>query len=221
MTKIKGAIFDLDGTLFQSTGVWRQIDIDFLKKRGFDEVPADYVETITPMEFRQIADYTIERFGLKERAEDIMDEWNRMALDAYTNDVPLKKGVKEFLQEISDAGIQMGVATSNIANLYMPCLTRNGIVSYFHSYTECGDVGKGKRFPDIYIEAARKLGCLPEECLVFEDITDALQTAKKAGFVTVCARDEAWDYDEEFLKEIADYQIHDFSEALSLINLFR
>ena len=54
MKKIKGAIFDLDGTLLSSTDVWSKIDVEFLGKRGL-EVPEDYVETITPMEFKQIA----------------------------------------------------------------------------------------------------------------------------------------------------------------------
>ena len=61
----KGAIFDLDGTLLDSMGVWDQVDIDFLSKRGID-VPDDYMTKVAAMQFRQIAEYTIARFDLSD-----------------------------------------------------------------------------------------------------------------------------------------------------------
>lgn len=63
---LKGAIFDLDGTLLDSMGVWEQIDIQFLSSRGFD-VPGDYAQTIAPMGFLQAAEYTIRRFSCRIR----------------------------------------------------------------------------------------------------------------------------------------------------------
>lgn len=216
MKKIKGVIFDLDGTLLSSTDVWRKIDVEFLGKRGL-EVPEDYVETITPMEFKQIADYTIERFHLPETPEAVMDEWNTMAKDAYENKVQIKPGVKELLTALKKGNIPMAVATSNIEALYKPCLKRNGILEYFDAFTECGEVGRGKSFPDIYIRSAEKLGCRPEECAVFEDIIMALETAGGVGFTTVCVRDEAWDYSPEQINLVADYEVQEISQALSLI----
>ncbi len=218
--KIKGAIFDLDGTLLDSTWLWHQIDIDFLGSRGF-EVPPDYVEIITPMEFREVALYTIERFHLPEEPEAIMAEWNQMAKDAYTNQIQMKTGTKEVLEELKKNGVRMVVATSNISDLFIPCLKRNGIYEYFDAFTECSEVGKSKKFPDVYIEAAEKIHCKPEECVVFEDIVEALETAKGCGFTTICARDAAWQYDEDALKEAADFQIQQISDALSLLNQWK
>ena len=111
------------------------------------------------MEFKQIADYTIERFHLPETPEAVMDEWNTMAKDAYENKVQIKPGVKELLTALKKGNIPMAVATSNIEALYKPCLKRNGILEYFDAFTECGEVGRGKSFPDIYIRSAEKLGC--------------------------------------------------------------
>ena len=65
----KGAIFDLDGTLLDSMGVWDQVDIDFLSKRGID-VPDDYMTKVAAMQFRQIAEYTIARFSPCRNAEE-------------------------------------------------------------------------------------------------------------------------------------------------------
>ena len=67
----EGAIFDLDGTLLDSMGVWHRIDVDFLARRGF-AVPEDYQQAITPLGARDAAVYTIDRFGLKETPEALM-----------------------------------------------------------------------------------------------------------------------------------------------------
>ena len=96
LERMKGAIFDLDGTLLDSMGVWRKIDEDFLGKRGY-LVPEDYLKAITSMNFKGAADYTIERFGLNEHPEDIMEEWFAMAIAAYTYHVQLKPYVREYL----------------------------------------------------------------------------------------------------------------------------
>ena len=82
----KAAIFDLDGTLLDSMGVWDQVDIDFLGKRGI-EVPPDYMIKVSSMQFQQIAEYTIARFGLKDTPEGLMQEWDDMARVAYSTTV--------------------------------------------------------------------------------------------------------------------------------------
>ncbi|MCH5251668.1 MAG: HAD family phosphatase [Lachnospiraceae bacterium] len=214
--RLKGVIFDLDGTILDSTWVWHQIDIDFLGKYGFS-VPDDYVEKITPMGFGEAARYTIERFRLKASPEEVMAEWNEMAMEAYSKQVRLRTGTKEVLQWLKNKGIPAGVATSNNASLFEPCLINNGVYQYFHSFTEIREVSRGKEFPDIYIKEAEKLGCLPGECLVFEDIIPALKSAKQGGFVTVGVQENAWCYGAGIMKESCDYQIAEIEEAISLL----
>lgn len=219
--KLNGVIFDLDGTLLDSNWVWRQIDIDFLGKHGFS-VPEDYVEKITPMAFGEAAQYTIERFHLKAAPEEVMAEWNEMALEAYSEQVELRSGTREVLSWLKKNGVLMGVATSNNAALFEPCLRHNGIYDYFHSFTEICEVSRGKEFPDIYIKEAEKLGCAPGECLVFEDLIPALEGAKQGGFVTVGVQEKAWRYDAEKMKQSCDYCIGEVGEALLLLEqLFR
>lgn len=213
---IEGVIFDLDGTLLDSTWVWSQIDIDFLGERGF-EVPPDYAQAIISMGFEDVAKYTIERFGLKETVEDVMAQWDAMAQEAYANKILLKPGVKEFLLWLKEQGIKMGIATSNSASLFVPCLKRNGIYELFHSYTETGDVTRGKEFPDVYIKQAQKLSCEPKNCIVFEDIIPALKGAKSGGFCTVGVREKKWGYPEEQLEQCCDGVISDFYEAIDFV----
>ena len=107
----KGAIFDLDGTLLDSMGVWHQIDVDFLAKRGF-AVPEDYQKAITPMGAYQAAVYTIERFALNEKPEDLVQEWLDMAYEAYSQRLLLKPYAYEYVSKLYEDGRKLAIATS-------------------------------------------------------------------------------------------------------------
>lgn len=217
---IKGVIFDLDGTILDSTWVWSQVDIDFLGERGFD-VPPDYSQAIISMGFEDVAKYTIARFGLKETKEEVMAQWNSMAQAAYEHEVKLKPGTKEFLLWLKEHDIRAGIATSNRDALFVPCLQNNGIYELFHSYTETGDVSRGKEFPDVYIKEAQKMGCAPQECMVLEDIIPALQGARQGGFRTVGVREAKWNYAEEELAENCEYVISDMREMIAFISGYK
>lgn len=118
--KIDAVIFDLDGTLINSMGVWAKIDVDFLKKRGFD-VPLDYADEVSARSFYEVAQYTIERFALPETADELMREWNDMAAYAYSHSVFLKPHAKEYLALLKAKNFRLGIATSLTSVLYHRC----------------------------------------------------------------------------------------------------
>jgi HAD superfamily hydrolase (TIGR01509 family) len=211
--KIKGAIFDLDGTLLDSMWVWDKVDTDFLGSRGF-EVPLDYQKAIAAMGFRETARYTIERFRLEEQEEDIIREWNDMAARTYHEEVAIKPYVRELLEQLKRDGIRLGVATASYASLFEMCLKRNGIYDYFQAFTETKEVARGKGFPDIYIRAAEKIGCVPEECVVFEDIHQGILAAKEGGFYTVGVYEDKSAYSWADIVRDADVAIRGFEELL-------
>ena len=213
LNDIKGAIFDLDGTLVDSMWVWTQIDIDYLKMKGYS-MPENLRSEIVHLSFSQTAIYFKEKFNLNDSIEEISEDWHNMAFNHYSNNVKLKLGVRDFLNNLKSFKIKIALATSNSIPLLEACLKNNGIYDYFDSITTTDEVSNGKDSPDVYLLAANKLGISPKDCLVFEDILPAIQGAKAANMKVIAVKDdECLDSKEDLLK-YADKYIHSFEELL-------
>lgn len=209
----KGVIFDLDGTLVESNGVWSQIDTEFLGKRGFD-VPDDYAKIVSAMDFQQAAVYTKQRFDLSESTEAIRSEWHTMAIGHYTNDIRQVNGAAEFVRALHSKGIKLALATASTRELYEPVLKRNGMFDCFDFFATTQHVQRGKGFADIYLYAAKGIGVQPCECAVFEDIIEGIRAAKLGGF-TVCARlNSHYIKDREQIISAADLCFEDYIDLI-------
>jgi len=212
MKAYKAYIFDLDGTLLDSMGVWGQIDVDFLAKRGI-EFPSDYKDAISSMTFHETAAYTIKRFALSDTIDGLMREWNDMAAYTYGHTVRMKPYAKEYLITLRERGVKLAVATSLSPELCDPVLRNNGIDTMFHAICNTDEAGYGKSRPDVFLLAAQKIGVLPGDCLVFEDILAAVKSAKNAGMGVCAVYDKTSHNDWEEIKKTADYAIDDFRDA--------
>ena len=213
LKNIEGAVFDLDGTLLDSSWVWEDVDEKFLGDRGF-QVPDDYVDEISPLGAERAAVYTIERFGLNEDKDDIVREWIEMAKKEYATEVVCKPYAKEFLEELHKLNIKMAVATSSDRELFMKTLEREGILKYFQKIVTVDEVERGKGYPDIYEEAARRIKVNPHKCLVFEDILAGVTGASLGEFNVVAVFDEKSKHNWEKIKSISKYSINDYKELL-------
>ncbi len=211
--QFKGVIFDLDGTLFDSMGIWKDVDLAFFEKRGIT-MPDDYQESIKDMHFKPMAEYTKERFSLPDDIHDIMDEWCELCFKEYEKNVPLKSGVKEYLEQLKENGIKIAFATANTTELSEVCLKSNGIFDLFDACAYLHETKRNKNEPDIFLLACERLGLYPAECIVFEDILPAILGAKKGGFATCGVYDKFSEKDTEEIKANADYYIKSFAELL-------
>ena len=209
----KGAIFDLDGTLFDSMGIWKEVDIAFFRNHGM-RMPSDYQDKIKDMHFRTMAIYTKERFKMRSSIESIMDEWCSLCYDKYAKEVPLKAGVKEFLDLLKENGIKIAFATANTTQLSEVCLKNNGIFDYFDTGAYLHETLTDKSDPDVYLLASERLGLAPSECIVFEDLLAGINGAVKGGFTVCGVYDKHSRKDTRYIKQIADYYINSFEELL-------
>ncbi|MCT8977505.1 HAD family phosphatase [Clostridium sp. CX1] len=216
LKNIKGAIFDMDGTLIDSMWVWTKVDEEYLEKRNI-KLPDNLKEEIEHMSFSEVAQYFKNRFDLPDSIEEIQSEWNHMAIHHYTHDVKLKAGAKEFLSLLKSKGIKIGLATSNCKLLIEIALKNNDIYHFFDSISTTDEVIRGKDFPDIYLLAAKKLNLQPEECAVFEDILPAVKGAKSAGMVVIGVHDLYSEYQKQDIINHADMYISEYDELTKAV----
>lgn len=213
LESIDAVIFDLDGSLVDSMWIWKDIDVAYLGRFGI-ELPENLQSEIEGMSFSETAAFFKERFQIPDSVQKMKADWNAMAWDKYSHEVPLKKGAADFLKYCKEHGIRLGIATSNSRELVENVAAVHGLQDYFSCIMTGCDVAKGKPAPDIYLAVAKALNVEPARCLVFEDIIPGIQAGQSAG-MKVCAVEDAYSLSQkEEKKALADYYIEDFCEIL-------
>lgn len=206
---IRGVIFDVDGVLLNSMPVWENLGEIYLERLGI-EAEKGLGETLFAMSLEEGADYLIENYGLKQTPEEIIAGLNREVQDFYGRKVPLKEGVRGYLQEFRDRKIPMAIATSGDRANAEAALKRLKVLSYFRAVFTCTEIGSSKSHPDIYYAAALQLDTDPSDTWVFEDALHAIRTAKKAGFRTAGVYDRASGRDLAQIRDTADIYLPEF-----------
>lgn len=209
----KAVIFDLDGTMIDSMGIWKQIDEVFMSERSLT-IPADLQEKIEGMSFRETAEYFIKTFSLEDTPEELMAHWNQMAVEWYMTKIPFKPGLLEFLRQCRDAGISLGIATSNARPLVEAVLKAHGVLDFFLTIQTADEVERGKPAPDVYLAAAKSLLTDPKDCLVFEDVIMGILAGKNAEMEVCAVYDHHSIHQDQKKRELADYYITDYTEII-------
>ena len=179
---IKGIIFDLDGTLIDSMGIWSRIDREFLHENGVTDPPADISDIVKKMTVDQSSQYFIDRFGLSCTKEYVIKRIEELVRIEYEERIQLKPDVAELLDYLDDSRIPYGIATATYKVLAESVLKRCGIYGRFRFLLSDREYPMGKKYPDIFHGAAQLLGGQPDEILVSEDSLHCIETAKTAGF---------------------------------------
>jgi HAD superfamily hydrolase (TIGR01509 family) len=205
------AIFDFDGTIADTASVWREVDLAFLGQRGL-EFTDDYSRTLSSLGFEAGARYTIERFGLKERPEDICAEWNRMGRALYRTRVTLRPGAEAYIRALRASGVPCALATTNDPGV-LDSMQRVDVSSLFDARVHSADVGAAKDVPTIYLEAARRLGVDPRRCLVFEDIVVGVLSARRAHMRTCGVYSDDPTQQVAELRRVSDLFLYDWRDV--------
>ncbi len=210
---IKAVIFDVDGTLVDSMKLWKQVDIEFLGKRGIS-LPEKLQLEIEGMSYSETAIYFKARFDLPESLEEIKEEWRLMVGDYYKCHIELKSGAKDFLKLLYGKGLTIGIASSNSRELIDYMLDNHNIRKYFSYIRTSCEVDKGKPHPDVYLKVAGDMGVDPCHCLVFEDTVSGVMAAKSAGMKVFAMADEFSKGSRAKLEKMAEGYIHSFDEVM-------
>lgn len=208
----RGAIFDLDGTLLDSMGVWDTVGEDYLSSLGY-EPKEDINALFRTFTLRQAAEHYQQAYGVPMTVDVLMAGVNHTIEEAYYHTLQLKPGMQELLQALSDRQVRMCIATATDRPLVKAALRRLGVEHFFTDILTCTETGCSKDEPTIYRMALERLGTARQDTLVFEDAPHALKTAKADGFITVGVYDshqpeqaEVRAYSDAYLPDFMDLQ---------------
>ena len=208
---LKGAIFDLDGTLFDSMFIWDTAGEIYLRSIGI-EPREDLQKVLKPMSLLQSAQYIRECYQIPLTVEEIMDGVNRTVEGFYFHTVQPKEGVVAFLEQMKKQGVRMCIATATDRYQVEAALKRCGMESFFSEIFTCTDVGHGKDEPIIFQKAMDYLGTTRANTVVFEDAYHAAKTAKDDGFITVAIFD-SYETKQAELHSVSDCFIENFTQT--------
>ena len=213
---IRGAIFDLDGTLLDSNPFWDKAPGAYLATLGKQAKP-ELARTIFAMTLPEAADYMTMEYGLTQTPEEIVKGVNAAMENFYLHDAPLKAGVLTLLCALKERRVPCAVASVTDKPLVEGVLRRFNIQDYFSAVVTTSEVGAGKQKPDVYLRAAELINSLPQETLVFEDALHAVRTASRAGFLAVGVYDTASADKQDEIKALSTFYLRDFSDLSGVL----
>ena len=206
-------IFDMDGTLIDSNGIWKDVDTAFLAKRGLSYTK-EFYEGVAHTIFPLAAKFTKEFCRLPESEEAIMAEWMDMAGDLYGTSVPVKPGVRAYLDKLRAAGERLIVVTSAVPVHCRTALTHLGLMPYFERIIFAHDLQLEKKDPQLWRLTAEMMGVAPEDCTLYDDSVEACRGAKAAGMRAVGVYDPFFAATETEMRAVCSRYIRSFEELV-------
>jgi len=176
---IQAVVFDLDGVLVDSEHVWDEARKELSAERGgrwHDQASRDMMG-MSSLEWSR---YMHDVIGLEDPPEEISAEVVRRLEEIYRRELPLIDGAVEAVERLA-ARWPLGLASSSNRELIDLVLELSGLAQNFRVTVSSEEVARGKPAPDVYLEAARRLGVAPEGCAAIEDSENGIRSAKAAG----------------------------------------
>lgn len=211
MKKIKGAIFDLDGTIIDSMPMWYSLYGNYITEAKVKPTQ-EFLDFLRHASIPVAAKRFAQEFNLGT-AKEIEETLYSHVADYYKNRATLRPNVDKLIESLQKAGVKMCVATATESGHAKNALAHTGLLDYFCDVLSCKDLGIEKNKPDIYFEALKCLGAELSDAAVFEDALHAVETAKQGGFYVVAIYEQNAENPER-IKELADKYITDYSELL-------
>ncbi|HEY2354073.1 MAG TPA: HAD family phosphatase [Gaiellaceae bacterium] len=194
---IEAVVFDLDGVLIQSEEVWDAVRERYVRERGgrYDE---EVQRAMMGMSAPEWSAYLAEDAGVPGTPEQINADVVDLMLEAYRRELPLLPGAVDVVGRMA-ARFPLALASSSNRAIFEEVLRLAGLAASFTATVSSEEVPRGKPAPDVYLEAARRLGIAPENCAAVEDSHSGIRSAHAAGMRVVAIPNPSYPPDAEAL----------------------
>ena len=194
---IASVVFDLDGVLVDSEGVWEEVRRAFVAEGGGRWMP-DTQRRLMGMSTGEWARYLSQELGVRMAPDEVAQGVIERMNERYARDLPLIPGAVEAVRRMGDRW-PLGVASSSPPAIIHMVLERAGLAEAFGAVASSDDVANGKPAPDVYLLAASRLGADPTSSVAIEDSSNGLRSASAAGYRVVAIPQPAYPPDPEAL----------------------
>lgn len=205
-------LFDFDGTLVDSMPYFVGLMLRILDENNV-KYESDIVKIITPLGYAGTARY-FRTLGIDAPVEEIMEKMQEYAKEAYTYKIGEKHGVTDTLKALKKRGAGLNILTASPHSALDPCLKRLGLYEMFDNVWSCDDFGTTKADPEIYREAARRIGVDPADVIFVDDNVNAVRTAKDGGMISYGIYDDSSRDFVEQMKDVSDRYLMTLDELL-------
>jgi HAD superfamily hydrolase (TIGR01509 family) len=209
-SRFKGAIFDMDGTILDSMGHWRSLNVKFLEKRGLP-VPEEIQGQELLTHSSAAAKLYLEKFDLGMTFQEIIREFENDMGPLYQNVIRPKPGALECLRALHGAGLKLCVATVTPWDVAEKALKRQGLRELFEFVVCASDTGLRKDSAEFFRMIAGRMNLEACDCVVFEDAVYAMRGARAAGCAVVAVEDASAKPNLPEILEISDLYLRDYN----------
>jgi len=206
---INAVVFDLDGVLIQSEEVWDAVRERYVRERG-GRYDGEVQRAMMGMSAPEWSAYLAEDAGVPGTPEEINADVVDRMLEAYRRELPLLPGAVEVVGRLA-AQFPLALASSSNRAIFDEVLRLAGLAEAFQATVSSEEVPQGKPAPDVYLEAARRLGVPPEQCAAVEDSHAGIRSAHAAGMRVIAIPNASYPPDAEAL-ELADVVLDSLDE---------
>ena len=208
----KLVLFDFDGTLVDSMGMWIDIDRKILEVNGLP-VPDGLTERLIPLNEDETAAVFLE-LGCQGTVQSIRELHDDLAQEQYEQHIQLKVGARELLDTLRANGIRIGIVSASTLTRMLPCINRLGLTGYFNIILPCGEYDVNKHTPEPYRMALQYLNAEAADTVFVDDFYGNVLGAKQAGLSTVGIYDAAGETTWDKMQQSADLSVRSLTELL-------
>ena len=180
----RAVIFDMDGVITDSEPLYANA-LDFVLNREGHSLAAEDHRAVMRRSATYTWSYVFERLNLSGGIESWLAKYDKVVSDILATNAAANEGLSWLLLGLASRNIRVGLATGSRLKMIQIILDRLGVTDAFEAIATSDMVAAGKRAPDVYLLAARKLRVSPDQCLALDDSPHGLASAKAAGMTTI------------------------------------